>query len=166
MGAAWGLQGAAGLDNLLYSADADFSCFADLALTSPVDYYKEGEGSLLQCVLTPADPYMPLANEEIAARVHEQVTLSPSPSRCLTSTFTLCQNSLVKDDFSAVVGSTALAQQPVSGVQGFQRVFCRITVGIDSNPPAGLLQGFGYLDICTTFLVPVLISVDRPLVLI
>ncbi len=27
---------AQGLDNLLYSADADFSCFADLALTSPV----------------------------------------------------------------------------------------------------------------------------------
>ncbi|BDA44192.1 Zeta-carotene desaturase, chloroplastic/chromoplastic [Coccomyxa sp. Obi] len=66
-------KGAQGLDNLLYSADADFSCFADLALTSPVEYYKEGEGSLLQCVLTPADPYMPLPNEEIAAKVHEQV---------------------------------------------------------------------------------------------
>ncbi|CAL8470172.1 g9714 [Coccomyxa elongata] len=66
-------KGAQGLDNLLYSADADFSCFADLAVTSPVEYYKEGEGSLLQCVLTPADPYMPLPNEEIAAKVHEQV---------------------------------------------------------------------------------------------
>ena len=41
-------QGAKGLDNLLYSADADFSCFADLALTSPVDYYREGSGSLMQ----------------------------------------------------------------------------------------------------------------------
>ncbi len=69
------LQGAQGLDNLLYSADADFSCFADLAVTSPVEYYKEGEGTLLQCVLTPADPYMPLPNEEIAAKVHEQVRL-------------------------------------------------------------------------------------------
>ena len=29
---------AAGIDNLLYSADAEFSCFADLALTSPADY--------------------------------------------------------------------------------------------------------------------------------
>ena len=67
------LQGAQGLDNLLYSADADFSCFADLALTSPVEYYREGQGSLLQCVLTPADPYMPMPNEEIAAKVHEQV---------------------------------------------------------------------------------------------
>ncbi len=76
------LQGPQGLDNLLYSADADFSCFADLALTSPVEYYREGQGSLLQCVLTPADPYMPLPNEEIAARVHEQVFISlPSQRR-------------------------------------------------------------------------------------
>jgi zeta-carotene desaturase len=44
---------APGLDTLLYSADADFSCFADLALTSPADYYKPDEGSLMQCVLTP-----------------------------------------------------------------------------------------------------------------
>jgi zeta-carotene desaturase len=41
---------AAGIDNLLYSADAEFSCFADMALTSPADYYKEGEGSLMQAV--------------------------------------------------------------------------------------------------------------------
>lgn len=39
---------AVGLDNLLYTPDADFSCFADLALTSPEDYYIEGQGSLLQ----------------------------------------------------------------------------------------------------------------------
>ena len=42
------LNRAVGLDNLLYSADASFSCFADLALVSPQDYYKEGEGSLMQ----------------------------------------------------------------------------------------------------------------------
>jgi zeta-carotene desaturase len=41
---------AAGIDNLLYSVDAEFSCFADLALTSPGDYYKQGEGSLIQAV--------------------------------------------------------------------------------------------------------------------
>ncbi|KAM3378317.1 hypothetical protein P3S68_010730 [Capsicum galapagoense] len=33
---------ATGLDNLLYTPDADFSCFGDLALTSPEDYYIEG----------------------------------------------------------------------------------------------------------------------------
>jgi len=64
---------ARGLDNLLYSADADFSCFADLALTSPTDYYKEGEGSLLQLVLTPADSYIPMPSQEIAEKIEAQV---------------------------------------------------------------------------------------------
>ncbi|XP_042052340.1 zeta-carotene desaturase, chloroplastic/chromoplastic-like [Salvia splendens] len=64
---------AAGLDNLLYTPDADFSCFADLALSSPENYYLEGQGSLLQCVLTPGDPYMRLPNEEIIRRVSKQV---------------------------------------------------------------------------------------------
>ncbi|KAL4326145.1 hypothetical protein GQ457_11G015460 [Hibiscus cannabinus] len=73
------LRQAIGLDNLLYTPDADFSCFADLALTSPEDYYIEGQGSLLQCVLTPGDPYMPLPNDEIIKRVAKQVlVLFPS----------------------------------------------------------------------------------------
>lgn len=55
------------------SADADFSCFADLALTSPVDYYRPGQGSLMQCVITPAEPYLPKTNEEIAAELDKQV---------------------------------------------------------------------------------------------
>lgn len=64
---------APGLDNLLYSADADFSCFADLAITSPGDYYKEGEGSLMQCVLTPGDKWMPTSTEAIAEATLAQV---------------------------------------------------------------------------------------------
>ncbi|KAL3516252.1 hypothetical protein ACH5RR_023154 [Cinchona calisaya] len=73
------LRRAVGLDNLLYTPDADFSCFADLALASPEDYYLEGQGSLLQCVLTPGDPYMPLPNDEIINRVSKQVlALFPS----------------------------------------------------------------------------------------
>ncbi|BBN11700.1 zeta-carotene desaturase [Marchantia polymorpha subsp. ruderalis] len=73
------LKRAEGMDNLLYSADADFSCFADLALTSPLDYYKPGEGSLMQLVLTPGDPYMPLTNDKIVEKVNEQVmNLFPS----------------------------------------------------------------------------------------
>ena len=63
----------AGLDNLLYTADADFSCFADLALASPVDYRREGLGSLLQCVLTPGDPWIPRKTEEIVAHTDRQV---------------------------------------------------------------------------------------------
>jgi zeta-carotene desaturase len=71
-----------GLDNLLYSADADFSCFADLALTSPKDYYREGQGSLLQVVLTPGDRFIPMSNEEIVAHVIEQVhNLFPSSTQ-------------------------------------------------------------------------------------
>lgn len=67
------LARAVGLDNLLYTPDADFSCFADLALSSPADYYIKGQGSLIQAVLTPGDPYMPLPNEEIIERVQKQV---------------------------------------------------------------------------------------------
>lgn len=76
-----------GLDNLLYSADAEFSCFADLAVTSPSDYYKEGEGSLMQMVLTPGDAQMGRSDEEITRRVLEQVReLFPS-ARGLTCTW-------------------------------------------------------------------------------
>ena len=49
------------------------------------DYYREGQGSLMQCVLTPADAYMPLTNEAIAAKVDQQVRfllLWCSPSAC------------------------------------------------------------------------------------
>ena len=76
-----------GIDNLLYTADADFSCFADLALTSPADYYRPGEGSLLQLVLTPGDPFIKKSNEEIAQHVLKQVhELFPS-SRELSMTW-------------------------------------------------------------------------------
>jgi zeta-carotene desaturase len=72
----------AGMDNLLYSADVDFSCFADLALTSPKDYYREGQGSLLQVVLTPGDRFIPMSNEEIIAHVIKQVNdLFPSSTQ-------------------------------------------------------------------------------------
>ena len=53
----------AGIDNLLYSVDTEFSCFADLALTSPGEYYKEGEGSLIQAVF----------DERASSRSNEQL---------------------------------------------------------------------------------------------
>ena len=81
------LAHAAGIDNLLYTADADFSCFADLALTSPSSYYREGQGSLLQLVLTPGDPFIKQSNEAIAQHVLKQVhELFPS-SRELNMTW-------------------------------------------------------------------------------
>lgn len=76
------LQHPSGLNNLLYTADADFSCFADLALASPADYRREGQGSLLQCVLTPGDPWIAKSNETIVAAVDAQVReLFPSASQ-------------------------------------------------------------------------------------
>ncbi|MDB9446911.1 9,9'-di-cis-zeta-carotene desaturase [Anabaena sp. CS-542/02] len=81
------LNHAAGIDNLLYTADADFSCFADLALASPSDYYRPGQGSLLQLVLTPGDPFIKQTNEAIAQHVLKQVhELFPS-SRELNMTW-------------------------------------------------------------------------------
>jgi zeta-carotene desaturase len=81
------LAHAAGIDNLLYTPDADFSCFADLALTSPADYYRKGQGSLLQLVLTPGDPFIKESNEAIAQHVLKQVhELFPS-SRELNMTW-------------------------------------------------------------------------------
>ncbi len=81
------LEKAAGIDNLLYTPDADFSCFADLALTSPGDYYQQGQGSLLQLVLTPGDPFIKEKNEAIATHVLKQVhKLFPS-SRTLNMTW-------------------------------------------------------------------------------
>ncbi|MCT7956792.1 9,9'-di-cis-zeta-carotene desaturase [Laspinema palackyanum] len=81
------LEEAAGIDNLLYTPDADFSCFADLALTSPSDYYRKGEGSLMQLVLTPGDPFIKQSNEAIAHHVLNQVhELFPS-SRELNMTW-------------------------------------------------------------------------------
>ncbi|MGB5960951.1 MAG: 9,9'-di-cis-zeta-carotene desaturase [Coleofasciculaceae cyanobacterium] len=81
------LEKAAGIDNLLYTPDADFSCFADMAITSPSDYYREGEGSLMQMVLTPGDPFIKQNNEAIAQHVLKQIhELFPS-SRQLNMTW-------------------------------------------------------------------------------
>ena len=63
----------AGLDNLLYSADTSFSCFADLALTSPEDYRKQDMGSLLQCVLTPGDKWIGRSKERITEAIDSEV---------------------------------------------------------------------------------------------
>ncbi|KAL3940560.1 MAG: hypothetical protein SGBAC_004916 [Bacillariaceae sp.] len=60
-----------GIDNLLYSVDTEFSCFADLAVTSPGDYYKEGEGSLIQAVFD--ERAFGRSNEQLVADCIEQL---------------------------------------------------------------------------------------------
>lgn len=90
-----------GMDNLLYSPDAEFSCFADLAVTSPSDYYREGEGSLLQLVLTPGDAQMSRSDDEITKRVLGQVMeLFPSARelKCTWSSVVKLGESLYREE--------------------------------------------------------------------
>lgn len=71
---------APGIDNLLYSADAEFSCFADLALTSPGEYYKPGEGSLIQAVFD--ERAFDRSNEQIVKDCIAQIhSLFPSSKK-------------------------------------------------------------------------------------
>ncbi|KAH9688078.1 Zeta-carotene desaturase [Citrus sinensis] len=97
-----------------YVADADLSCFADLALTSPEDYYREGQGSLLQFVLTPGDPYMPLPNDEIIRRVAKQVlALFPSSQglEVIWSSFVKIGQSLCGEGPDSMEGATLSGRQ-------------------------------------------------------
>jgi zeta-carotene desaturase len=75
----------AGIDNLLYSADAEFSCFADLALVSPADYYKPGEGSLMQAVFD--ERAFARSEEQIVADCIEQTNKLFPSSRKLKCTW-------------------------------------------------------------------------------
>eukprot|EP00746_Dinoflagellata_sp_MGD_P087302 gnl/MRDRNA2_/MRDRNA2_34642_c0_seq1.p1 gnl/MRDRNA2_/MRDRNA2_34642_c0~~gnl/MRDRNA2_/MRDRNA2_34642_c0_seq1.p1 ORF type:complete len:698 (+),score=136.18 gnl/MRDRNA2_/MRDRNA2_34642_c0_seq1:312-2096(+) len=75
----------AGIDNLLYSADAEFSCFADLAIVSPGEYYKEGEGSLMQLVMD-SRAYNRSEEQIVADSIEQMHKLFPS-SRKLKCTW-------------------------------------------------------------------------------
>jgi len=88
----------AGIDNLLYSADAEFSCFADLALVSPGEYYKEGEGSLIQAVFD--SRAFARSEEQIVADCIEQLnTLFPSSKqlKCTWSSVVKLGQSLYRE---------------------------------------------------------------------
>jgi zeta-carotene desaturase len=76
---------AAGIDNLLYSVDAEFSCFADLALTSPGDYYKPGEGSLIQAVFD--ERATSRSNEQLVEDCIKQLNMLFPSSRKLKCTW-------------------------------------------------------------------------------
>mmetsp|Transcript_17944 Transcript_17944/g.20680 ORF Transcript_17944/g.20680 Transcript_17944/m.20680 type:complete len:582 (+) Transcript_17944:131-1876(+) len=75
----------AGIDNLLYSVDTEFSCFADLALTSPGEYYKAGEGSLIQAVFDERGFSRP--NDQIVKDCIEQLHRIFPSSKKLNSTW-------------------------------------------------------------------------------
>ena len=69
-----------GIDNLLYSADAEFSCFADMALVSPGEYYKEGEGSLIQAVFD-SRAYDRSTEQIVADAIEQTHDLFPSSKK-------------------------------------------------------------------------------------
>jgi len=88
----------AGIDNLLYSADAEFSCFADLAITSPGDYYKQGEGSLIQAVFD--ERAFSRSEEQIVKDCIQQLnSLFPSSKKlkCTWSSVTKLGQSLYRE---------------------------------------------------------------------
>ncbi|KAH9688084.1 Zeta-carotene desaturase [Citrus sinensis] len=98
-------------DKKVVQADA---YVADLALTSPEDYYREGQGSLLQFVLTPGDPYMPLPNDEIIRRVAKQVlALFPSSQglEVIWSSFVKIGQSLCGEGPDSMEGATLSGRQ-------------------------------------------------------
>lgn len=107
-----------GLNNLLYSADAEFSCFADLAVTSPSDYYREGEGSLMQLVLTPGDEQMSRSEPAIVERVLAQVReLFPSARElnCTWSSVVKLGESLYRE----APGKDGFRPKQKTGVENF-----------------------------------------------
>lgn len=59
------------VDNLFFTADAPFSVFADLALTSPL--YDRTGGSLVSMAVAPAAPLWHLSDDEIAQRCIESL---------------------------------------------------------------------------------------------
>ena len=112
------LSKAHGIDNLLYTADASFSCFADLALTSPADYYRKDQGSLVQLVLTPGDEWIPKNNEEIVGKSLEQVkALFPSAQdlKCTWSNVVKLAESLYREK----PGMDRYRPQQGTAVEGF-----------------------------------------------
>jgi zeta-carotene desaturase len=87
-----------GIDNLLYSVDAEFSCFADLAVTSPGDYYKPGEGSLIQAVFD--ERAFSRSNEQLVADCLSQLhDLFPSSQqlKCTWSSVVKLGQSLYRE---------------------------------------------------------------------
>eukprot|EP00979_Chaetoceros_neogracilis_P009414 scaffold2148_cov264-Chaetoceros_neogracile.AAC.13 len=105
-----------GIDNLLYSADAEFSCFADLALTSPGDYYKKGEGSLIQAVFD--ERAFGRSNEQIVEDCISQLhSLFPSSKKlnCTWSSVVKLGQSLYREK----PGQDKLRPKQATPVQNF-----------------------------------------------
>ena len=104
------------VDNLFFTADAPFSVFADLALTSPL--YDRTGGSLVSMAVAPAAPLWHLSGDEIAQRCIESLReLWPRSRRAnvIRTSVVKIPNSIYRE----VPGSDALRptqQTPISNL--------------------------------------------------
>jgi zeta-carotene desaturase len=88
------------IDNFWFTADACFSVFGDLALTSPLDYDRHG-GSLVEMCVAPAAPYWHLADAEIVELCRRDLArLWPeaATARLIKGAATRIPNSLYREE--------------------------------------------------------------------
>ena len=103
-------------DNLHFTADAPFSVFADLAVTSPM--YDRHGGSLVSMAVAPAEPLWHLSDEEIARKCLDALRhLWPRTreARVLHHTVVKIPNSIYRE----VPGSDALRPTQRTPIRNF-----------------------------------------------
>ncbi len=103
-------------DNLHFTADAPFSVFADLAVTSPL--YDRHGGSLVSMAVAPAEPLWHLSDEEIARKCLDALgDLWPRTreARVLHHTVVKIPNSIYRE----VPGSDALRPTQRTPIRNF-----------------------------------------------
>ena len=103
-------------DNLFFTADAPFSVFADLAVTSPL--YDRHGGSLVSMAVAPAEPLWHLSDDDIARRCLEALgELWPRTleAKVLHSTVVKIPNSIYRE----VPGSDALRPTQRTPIRNF-----------------------------------------------
>lgn len=105
-----------GIDNLLYSVDAEFSCFADLAVTSPGEYYKAGEGSLIQAVFD--ERATDRSNEQLVKDCIDQLNKLFPSSRQLECTWSNV-NKLPMSLYREKVGQDKLRPKQATPIPNF-----------------------------------------------
>jgi len=87
-------------DNLFFSADACFSVFADLSITSP-RAYGANVGSVMGLVVAPAAPLWQMSDEEIVGKCHQDLLkLWPETARAtiIKSTVVRIPNSIYREE--------------------------------------------------------------------
>jgi zeta-carotene desaturase len=88
------------VDNFWFTADACFSVFGDLALTSPLDYDHHG-GSMVEMCVAPAAPYWRLEDSrivEICRRDLARLWPAVDGARLIKGTATRIPNSLYREE--------------------------------------------------------------------